>query len=351
MFAFCFETPLVTADVFRKLGYSSHFFEDPIGLYRTYTFEFEPEPWTNVWNKLPWIYLPGTTVFFAMFAELGLGIFWVKVFLTLCDFASSFVLYKLKQPLLAVLVLVLPQSVFYTSHEGQYESLLVLLLLLTLFSIRNKQWFLSGLVYFLAIQLKQGAIFFLPFVAYEILWGLDFDRIKRFFFGGFVAIIPFIPIYIHHPFLFFYPWMLRGGQKISSVYWDMFDVSRHNWIPTELLALNQIASYLSVAVFLVLVVLETRSKGLRGTAQTLPGLVFWCALKSLSVMQFWYFILVTPFLALIENRKHFVWLLVFLLLLSGSRSIRLLSSEPFGFQIGAYVRGQMERCMMVCDHK
>lgn len=91
----CFQVPLVTTDVLRHLGYASHALDNNFAIYKTSAMEFEPEVWTSLaWSDQTYIYPPVTLLFFYLFSIFHLGIFWVKLTLTLVDLTCAYLFYK-----------------------------------------------------------------------------------------------------------------------------------------------------------------------------------------------------------------------------------------------------------------
>lgn len=90
----CFQVPVVTSDVLRHLGYSSHALDNNFAIYTTTAKDFMPESWTRYWGEQPYIYPPTTLIFYYLFSLFHLGIFWVKAVLTLIDLGCTYLFHK-----------------------------------------------------------------------------------------------------------------------------------------------------------------------------------------------------------------------------------------------------------------
>ena len=93
-----------------------------------------------------------------MFGSLGIGFFWVKLVLTLFDFVSAALIGRATSWWAGLIVFSAPIGVWYTSHEGQYESLVTLLVIISVLSARGRNWIMAGASFMLALQAKQFAI-------------------------------------------------------------------------------------------------------------------------------------------------------------------------------------------------
>ena len=166
---FCTQPPLDTTDLFRHLGFTSHFYENPQGFYYLKPEYFSGELWALNWPETVYIYPPLTLLFFSFFGKLGIGFFWVKLALTFCDVLTTILIGKSTSWVASMLIFAAPASIWYTSHEGQYECLTNLLVVLSILFARLGKWKCAGAFFMLALQTKQLAIFIFPYLIFEAL--------------------------------------------------------------------------------------------------------------------------------------------------------------------------------------
>lgn len=188
--AVCFQTPTGTTDCFRHLGFSSHFWDLGVGVYATVPRNFAPERWAQTWPDVPYIYPPVTLLFFAACSGLGLGTVGVRLILTGCEFLVSR-LFARHNRWWGPLYFASPMSVWWCSHEGQYEPLVALLLALSLSSGLGGRWARAGVLFALAVQAKQLAVLALPW----LLW----RGRQRFVLGVILGALPCVPVYLTFP--------------------------------------------------------------------------------------------------------------------------------------------------------
>lgn len=330
----CAEVPVETTDTLRNLGYGSHLLERGATLYDLKPVAFIPEPWTYSLPDVGFIYPPVTLVFYGVFGSLGLGIFYVKLALTFVELAVALAFARLVSPAMGLAYFFMPVSVWYVSHEGQFEPLVSGFLVLSILAAQRGRWFWSGCALGLALQTKQLAVFLLPWVVLAA-WrrGVLEERALRWRGVAWVAAglalsgLPFLGFYGHDPAI-----TLAPLQSQSAVYnpfaWSFIDRARFVWHPWWLIAWNAFFSYL-----LLLLPLAPLLKGQTGAAAALdrsPFVLSWALIKSLNCAQFWYPI-VTPALALcFRGRRRLVSVILCLMLVQCGRSLSQLLGLSFG---------------------
>ncbi len=254
-------------------------------------------------------------MFFALFGSLGIGFFWVKLVLTLFDLGSAVLIARASSWWAGLLVFSAPVTVWYTSHEGQYESLVTFLVVLAVLSARNGRWIWAGAAFMLALQAKQLAILIAPYLLYEIFLRRHLEprrAIYGFLFGFLAAFLPFAPFYYWRPDLWFLP-LQNQGNLLNPFYWPFFwlkgvmdhfdEVSRLRMVWNEIVTTGPL---FILALFL------TRGSFLRRLPQALPSISFWAMLKSLAWAMNWYVIFIPGFtFALWRHRRWMVLLLLF----------------------------------------
>ena len=292
--AFCAQAPIESSDLYRHLGFTSHFLEFPKTFYWLVPTDFSNEFWSDFWSDQGYIYPPLALLFFSFFGTLGIGIFWVKLVLTLCDLGSALLIGKVTSKWAALLVFSAPISVWYTSHEGQYESMVTLFMVLAIFCARSGRWKLAGAAFMLALQTKQLGILIGPYLLFEILHRTRPRQIraaKGFFIGLIGAFLPFLPFYYWRPGLWFLP--LQNQQNILNAFYWPFFCSNGSMAHFDECSYLRILWDLAVSMtpIALLAFFLVRGQFFRKLPQVLPTLGFWIMIKSVSWVMNWYMLL------------------------------------------------------------
>ena len=320
---YCTQPPIDTSDLYRHLGFTSHFFQNPRAFYWLMPSEFPNEFWSQFWTEIGYIYPPLALLFFAPLGYLGIGLFWVKLILTFFDLGSAILIARATSWWAGLLVFSAPVTVWYTSHEGQYESIVTFLLVVSICSARAGRWKTTGAAFMLALQAKQFAVLLAPYLAYEVLFRMHVmpKRVARnVIFGFFAAFIPFIPFYIWRHDLWLLP-LQNQDNLLNPFYWPLFwikgvlghfeDVSHLRMIWNEVV---------STAPLIILGFFLSGGPFLRRLPQAMPCILFWVMLKSLAWVMNWYLILVPALtFALWRHRRWMILLLVFYWLQCGQQ--------------------------------
>jgi hypothetical protein len=319
----CTLAPEDTSDLYRHLGYTSHLLENPRAFYWMLPTAWPGEHWTTFWTEVGYIYPPLTLLFFAFFGTLGIGLFWVKLALTLLDLGSALLIARASSWWAGLLVFSAPVTVWYTSHEGQYESLVTFLIVLSVLAARNGRWIMAGAAYMLALQTKQPAILIAPYLFYEILIRRHLHPVRAIagFLGGFAAaFLPFLPFYLWRHDLWLLP--LQNQENVyNPFYWPLF------WHPAAMAHFEEVSRFrmawnavVTNLPILILVLFLTRGSFPRRFMQASPSLMFWAMVKSLAWAMNWYMIFLPGFtFALWRHRRWMILLLVFYWLQCGQQ--------------------------------
>jgi hypothetical protein len=321
--AYCAQAPGDSSDLYRHLGFTSHFWENPAAFYWLQPWQFPHEFWSQFWTEIGYIYPPLALLFFAIFGGLGAGLFWVKLALTLFDLGSSFLIARATSWWAGLLVFSAPVTVWYTSHEGQYESMVTFFVILAVLSARNGKWFWAGASFMLALQTKQLALLIAPYLLYEIFLRRHLQPRKAVmgFLGGFLgAFFPFIPFYVWRHDLWLLP-LQNQDNLFNPFYWPFFwkkaaldhfqDVSRLRMVWNEVV---------TTAPLIILGLFVVRGFFLRRFPQALPSMAFWLMIKSMAWVMNWYVILIPGLtLALWRHRRWFLVLMIFYWLQCGQQ--------------------------------
>lgn len=308
----CVLPPLDTTDLCRHLGFTMHFFDDPKAFYWLTPSRFSDEFWSRNWRDTVYIYPPLTLIFFAIFGKLGAGFFWVKLALTLCDLLAALLVGRAICWIAAMLIYAAPASIWYTSHEGQYEGLVTLLLVVAVLSAKEGSWRKAGIAFMLSLQCKQLAIFIAPYLLLEIFLNRSGTRLRsvaKLLTGMALAALPFVPFYIWRHDLWLLP--LQGQMKgFNPFFWPLLwnqDAMRAHFGEHPQIVWNTLCSTLPIVLLLLFLVSRDFWKRL---PQALPTLGFYSLVKSLKWAMYWYFGLVPGFaLALWRHRGVMLLLL------------------------------------------
>lgn len=320
---YCAQAPVDSSDLYRHLGFTSHFWENPAAFYWLMPWQFPHEFWSQFWTEVGYMYPPVALLFFATFGGLGIGLFWVKIALTLFDLGSAYLIGRATSWWAGLLVFSAPVTVWYTSHEGQYESVVTFFVVLAVLSARNGRWIWAGASFMLALQTKQLALLVAPYLLYEIFLRrhLTPRRAVIGFLAGFlVAFLPFVPFYSWRHDLWLLP-LQNQENLLNPFYWPMFwrkaAMAHFEEVSDLRIVWNELVTTIPLIILLVFV---SRGSIWRRIPQALPSISFWLMIKSMAWVMNWYVILLPGLtLALWRHRRWMLVLLVFYWLQCGQQ--------------------------------
>ena len=350
----CFQVPAVTSDVLRHLGYSSHALENNFAIYNTTAENFAPEIWTRYWSEQPYIYPPVTLIFFYLFSVFHLGIFWVKAVLTLVDIGCSYLFYRHISKLAALLFFCAPVSLWYTSHEGQFEILQTLFIILNAISVRKHKWRFAGFWFAISVQIKQFGVLLFPWILYEI-WKNSHKKDQpfintayKFYQGLLLGFIPFLVFYIQTPLLLLLPLTSGSTFTYNPFAWNLLNSKLFGWNPRWLVLWNAVFSYAPIAMLIIVAIVAWKKRKFATVVSTVPLTSFWFITKSLKWGQFWYSILAPGFLFCL-SRKSLIHLLLLLHLMQGLHSTVAILIKPIGAKESQHSLALMQSCFFICE--
>lgn len=377
----CLETPSQSSDAFRNLGYSSHLNDVGFGLYQTIASDFTPEGWASKWPELTFPYPPLTLAFFGFFSYFHLGIAWVKFILTLIDASVAFLFWRNFSSLSGLLYFAAPINILWTSHEGQFESLQVLLIAGCALATKSRRWKLSGLLLALSLQVKLFGVLLLPWMIYE-LWSSSERVWKRISSGlrclalGFLAgIVLFLPFYIRTPSLILIPfghalnieynyfhWMswlkslgalkvlighcINSFSSLNST--ETSKVLAYAFSASNLLGLHlAILSLITLCLLLAYIVMSIKRRRLCLAISVQPLASFWSLIKSLRLAHDWYAIVAPGFLFSLRSAR-LVHMLIVIHFLQSFIAFRYYNGTLGGSETVEFMR-LMESCLGICN--
>ncbi len=346
----CFQVPLLTTDVFRNLGYGSHAMENNFTIYQTRAINFKPEPWSVLWPDITYTYPPAALVFFYTFSIFQLGIFWVKLTLTIIDLFCAYLFYRHVSKLAATLFFCAPVSLWYTSHEGQFEALETLLIILSVLTIRAKQWRIAGFLLAISFQVKIWGILVVPWLLYEAWRSRSHPSftslLGKVAQGVVLGFIPFLPYYLQKPDLLLTPFKdpLSHFINFNPFTWNPLATSHWTfyWF-----------SFWTYMALIALVIAGIDGWKKRHSIFSLSPLAsFLVILKSLKWAQFWYLIAAPGFLfCFLPQRKLIHLLLVIYIMHSLDSPVLIIKERSLGNVIGPQIHLAMESCLFTCNVK
>jgi hypothetical protein len=347
---FCTQPPLDTTDLFRHLGFTSHFYENPQGFYYLKPEYFSGELWALNWPETVYIYPPLTLLFFSFFGKLGIGFFWVKLALTFCDVLTTILIGKSTSWVASMLIFAAPASIWYTSHEGQYECLTNLLVVLSILFARLGKWKCAGAFFMLALQTKQLAIFIFPYLIFEALIRPSRQRVSAFFgmiHGLNIIFLVFLPFYYWRHDL----WLLPLKGQIANcnpffwpVVWNQTSMISHFGEHPQIFW-NSVVTMLPLCLIALLLI---QGNFWRKLPQVLPLVGFYSLLKSLSWAMYWYMNMVPGF-ALAISRYKLTMILILITNCFVCKDMISIARYDLKNQ-SSVVRECFKRCIWCCDY-
>jgi hypothetical protein len=299
----CTQAPVETTDLVRNAAYGEAFFRYGFRVYdmlprQLHSHHFRHFEWpTHVYDY------PFTSLFFyALLTRLSHQLAVFKLVLTAMDLVSGLLLARLtRMPLMAAAYFAAPLCLWWTSVEGQTESFMALLCLLSLDSLRREHQATAFAFWGAAIQTKGLPLLLAP----AFLWAKG-QRVRN---AGVLA-LSFIPSVLALMFSSYVARMFSAGYKPTwphAFRWNPLQ-GRPQSISDVLFMSEAAYSYLLFALVslgaarVAYRVLVGRSRWPR-LLQYAPLwlLLFW--FKHALWTQHWYFIMVPAFATLISDRR------------------------------------------------
>jgi hypothetical protein len=326
-FYYCTQLPVNTGDILRHIYYGLYTEQRALATAGQGLAELNPLlSWVS-WASLPYNYPIVTLLFFIVIGKLSPTIFFSKFVLTLVEALNSWLVFKYsRQRLLALLFWASPISIWWVSHEGQFEPLQSLFVIGALCTL-SKRKSLAFILLALAVQVKLTAILLLPYFVISVRRDNPNDLIMSLtaFAMGF---LPTGFAMFHYPII---TQMLSSATHFiyNPYYWNVLKYTMFLWNPWWLVAFNQLATYG------MLILLATWTVKLREIKSFFAPMSFIVFCKITYLCQFWYFVLHMSFLLPIQDKRKRLWLFALTPLLDVRSSVQILSG-PFGYTVGKY---------------
>ncbi len=320
---FCFQTLASTGDAVRHICWGSIVNHQGYSVIGRPLAELAPGLKHVCWSDLPYNYPILSLLFDQLCAAIYPGVVTVKLLLTAIELINTYLVLKLtRSRLLSALYWASPLSIWWVSHEGQFEPLQSLFILLALILFSRKKYCNSAyLVLGLGIQVKLTAVFLLP---YFVLSEDDVRHVVKRAVWFALAFVPSVLVFlVANPISL----MLQStALHYNPYHFNVLNTEWFGWNPLWLIISNQVASY---GLLLTLVGYAFWRRNRRSLAEALPLVLYLVFVKSLANAQFWYMLTVIP-LVLTISEERFRNTLFFLTPLLDIRSLAQIFVGPFG---------------------
>jgi hypothetical protein len=230
------------------------------------------------WTHIPFNYPPMAVALFTFIAAVGGGPLFAKMLLTAFDGISSALMFRLtRRRWIALGYWISPVSIWWTSHEGQFEALQTMFGLGALATVNSPV--ACGLLLACAIQSKVTAAALGPF----LLWKMYRNQtVQKFLLGGLIGMVPTVVAQSTYP-------MLQNIRKYSSQFtWNPFywnpvakgqTWSRGVWFG------RTIPQLLSWTLIICVLVISTKRRNFLAAT---PALAYFVVMKLYTQFPGWY---------------------------------------------------------------
>jgi len=325
----CLQPPITSTNLLRYIGFGKEFWKYGLTIYNYPTEHFVGTPYAQHWPRMHFIYPALAILFFALVSKIWPALVFGKLILTVIEGLNALLIWKISDDrLLALLYYISPASLWWVSHEGQYEPLMVLFGLIALYLLSRRPqigatvpWAYLNLA--LAIQTKYTPCFLLPyFLTKKVGW-----RESLFFIVGFIPSILFT-LRSEYIFRLWTPGYMP--TNCNSYAWNIFDAEKLCGTPYWLVIANALLTYGTLVLCLVFALRHVLSSSKGHRVFEYLGLAFFIVfLKSLSWAQFWYIPIIPLFAITIQEPQE--RRLFFSLCLFEMAALHNLLIAPFGW--------------------
>ncbi len=328
---YCAQLPVNTGDIVRHLVYGFLVNQDGLGMAGKTLVEVNPLYASVSWSNLPYNYPSIPLFFFAAISAISPTIFSAKLALTVLEAISSLLIYRYsKDRWLALLYWIAPMSIWWVSHEGQFEALQNVFVFAALVAL-SRHTAVSFALLAMAIQVKLTAVLLLPLFGLFLLRKTSPQTMRTLLFASIALLGGFLPTILCLAFFPAISQVLHFSSPLqyNPYYWNPFHETIFLWNPGSLIAWNQIASY-GLLLFLVLVAMKRRL-----WKEFLAPVLFLIVCKGHTNVQYWYMQLLPSFCLPIQQRRLRLALFAVVPFLDVRSAIQLFF-QPFGWMMTDY---------------
>lgn len=290
--AYCWVLPFNSGDLVRHLLYGRLVWQHGLQIAATPLVAINPAWEVVAWSNQPYNYPAVALFFFTALSAVATSLAWGRLILTLIEALNAWLVYRTTgRRLLAAIYWLSPVSVYWVSHEGQFEPLQNLFTLLALWQLGRRPMLAWGAL-LLAVQVKLTAVLLLPWFGWQLAQGL---RARPWRAGwlplAFISMVACLPSFIAEQYfpslrqVFHY----SAPLQFSPYYGNIFYQYLAGWVPDWLVVWNHVVTYGLLLVLLL--------AALRGAVRLslLAPVAFLLLLMTHHNVQFWYILLWLPF--------------------------------------------------------
>jgi hypothetical protein len=296
------QPPINSTDLLRYIGFGKEFWTYGLTIYNYTPRDFGVTPYSNLWPDLQFIYPAMAMLFFAAVAAIWPSLFFARLVLTLLELANGLLITRITgDKLYGLFYFLNPVSIWWISHEGQYESLITFFTLLALLHLTLRTAWSYGWLG-LAIQAKYWPGVLLPYF-------LNQDRRLRPLVIFAIAFVPSLFFILFSDYIFHIFGSQVMATNCNAFVWNLLDDTRTCGTPMWQLIINAVATYGVLLVVLAGIVLDRRNPERWLTYVAL--LAFIVYYKSITWATSWY-LLMFAILAIPIRRPWIRWAVLLL---------------------------------------
>ncbi len=307
----CAQAPHDTADILRHLYTALAVLRDGLGALAHPLSALAPSLSSTVpWADYPYNYPIGAVAFFSLVASVHPSVLAAKIFLTGVEAINSILVGRITGSRLAALAYwASPLSLWWVSHEGQFEPAQTLPMLLAWWLLARRPG-CAGALLALAVQVKLTALLLLPLGLMQV-WRLSTPAALRVFVAGFlIGFAPSVLAATAYPMVAQIFLTSSWPVTFNPWHWAFLQGGHRWWLPVSYVLMVQAA--LAGAISVMLYGLWKDRRGANAFQWAAPLALAGLA-KTAGVFQPWYWLVFTAFLPTLARGRLPVILAILLL--------------------------------------
>jgi hypothetical protein len=313
---YCAQLPANSSDLVRQLVYGELVWREGLSIAALAQDRLPYAIPVQVWPHLPYNYPVLPLAFFTLLAGAWPTLFCGKLALTAVEALNAWIVWRATgRRWMALVYWAAPISIWWVSHEGQFEPLQNLPALAAIGLLRRGKpvWALAALA--LAIQTKLLAGVLLPWMLIEIARS-DGRRLAASLGAFALGFLPTALAALANP-AFANPFAYPAPLHFNPYYFNPFDERIFLWNPGWLIAVNALASDGALLGMLGALFYSRDRWGY------VPACVFVYFVKIAAQVQFWYWIVWPALILPIQDGKTRRWLWILYPLLDVSALVQM----------------------------